>query len=42
MRALLATLERVASLLDAEDIEAAPVLDVGDLDRIVAESHNIR
>lgn len=34
---IVTTLERVASLLDAEDIEAAPVLDVGDLDRIVAE-----
>ena len=34
---IIATLERVASLLDAKEIEAAPVLDVGDLDRIVAE-----
>lgn len=34
---IIAALERVASLLDAEEIEAAPVLDVGDLDRIVAE-----
>lgn len=34
---IIATLERVASLLNAEEIEAAPVLDVGDLDRIVAE-----
>lgn len=34
---IVATLERVASLLDAEEIEAAPILDVGDLDRIVAE-----
>lgn len=34
---IITTLERVASLLDAEEIEAAPVLDVGDLDRIVAE-----
>lgn len=34
---IVATLERVASLLDAEEIEAAAVLDVGDLDRIVAE-----
>ncbi len=39
---MVSALERVASLLDAEDIEAAPVLDVGDLDRIVDESHNIR
>ena len=34
---VIAMLERVASLLDAEQIEAAPVLDVGDLDRIVDE-----
>jgi DNA-binding MarR family transcriptional regulator len=34
---VIAALERVASLLDAEKIEAAPVLDVGDLDRIAAE-----
>lgn len=34
---IVATLERVASLLDAEEIEAAPVLDLGDLDRMVAE-----
>ncbi len=34
---VIATLERIASLLDAEEIEAAPVLDVGDLDRIVTE-----
>jgi DNA-binding MarR family transcriptional regulator len=34
---IIAMLERVASLLDAEEIEAAPVLDVGDLDRIVDE-----
>jgi len=32
---MVATLERVATLLDAEEIEAAPILDVGDLDRIV-------
>ena len=35
---IVATLERVASILDAEEIEAAPVLDVGDLDRIVEEA----
>jgi DNA-binding MarR family transcriptional regulator len=35
---IVATLERVAALLDAEEIEAAPVLDVGDLDRIVNEA----
>lgn len=34
---IIAALERVASLLDAVEIEAAPVLDVGDLDRIVEE-----
>ena len=34
---IITTLERVASMLDAHDIEAAPVLDVGDLDRIVEE-----
>lgn len=34
---IIATLEKVASILDAEEIEAAPVLDVGDLDRIVEE-----
>lgn len=34
---IVATLERVASLLDAEEIEAAPILDVGDLDRNVEE-----
>lgn len=34
---IIATLERVASLLDASEVEAAAVLDVGDLDRIVAE-----
>jgi DNA-binding MarR family transcriptional regulator len=33
---IIATLERVATLLDAEEIEAAPILDFGDLDRIVA------
>ena len=31
---VIAALERVAALLDAEDIEAAPVLDVGDLNGI--------
>lgn len=34
---IIASLERVAAMLDAEQIEAAPVLDVGDLDRIVTE-----
>ena len=32
---IIAALERVASLLDADSIDAAPVLDVGDLDRRV-------
>ena len=32
---IITTLERVAALLDAEEVEAAPVLDVGDLDRFV-------
>lgn len=32
---IITTLERIAAMLDAEDVEAAPVLDVGDLDRIV-------
>jgi DNA-binding MarR family transcriptional regulator len=31
------TLERVAVMLDADEIDAAPVLDVGELDRIVEE-----
>lgn len=30
---LVASLERVAAMLDAEDTDAAPVLDVGDIDR---------
>ena len=34
---IITTLERIASLLDAEKIEAAPVLDIGDLDRVVEE-----
>jgi DNA-binding MarR family transcriptional regulator len=38
---IITTLERVAALLDAEEIEAAPVLDVGDLDRIVIEQPEI-
>lgn len=35
---IITTLERIASLLDAEDVEAAPVLDVGDLDRLVDDA----
>jgi len=34
---IIAALERVATLLDAEQVDAAPVLDVGDLDRLVIE-----
>jgi len=34
---MITVLERVASLLDAGEIDAAPVLDVGDLDRVVRE-----
>lgn len=30
---MISTLERIASMLNAEDVDAAPVLDVGDLDR---------
>lgn len=32
---IITALERIANLLDAETIEAAPVLDVGDLDRLI-------
>lgn len=32
---LIATLERIAVMLNADEVEAAPVLDVGDLDRII-------
>lgn len=34
---IIAALERVSILLDAEEVDAAPVLDVGDLDRLVLE-----
>ncbi len=34
---IIAALERVSALLDAEEVDAAPVLDVGDLDRLVLE-----
>ncbi|MEL6567937.1 MAG: MarR family transcriptional regulator [Pseudomonadota bacterium] len=30
---LVSALERVAALLDAEDLDAAPILDIGDLDK---------
>jgi DNA-binding MarR family transcriptional regulator len=32
---IITTLERIAALLDARDVEAAPILDVGDLDRLI-------
>jgi DNA-binding MarR family transcriptional regulator len=32
---IITALERIAALLDAKDVEAAPVLDVGDLDRLI-------
>jgi DNA-binding MarR family transcriptional regulator len=35
---IIASLERIAALLDAEDVDASPVLDVGDLDRQVGEN----
>jgi len=31
--------ERVGALLDASSIDAAPVLDVGDLDRLVIDAN---
>jgi hypothetical protein len=34
---IIAALERVSALLDAGKVDAAPVLDVGDLDRLVLE-----
>ncbi len=34
---IIAALERVSALLDAGQVDAAPVLDVGDLDRLVRE-----
>ena len=35
---IIANLERVASMLDAERIDAAPILDVGDLARLADEA----
>jgi DNA-binding MarR family transcriptional regulator len=32
---IVTALERIAALLNAEDVEASPVLDVGDLDRLI-------
>ena len=32
---IITALERIAALLDAKDVEAAPILDVGDLDRLI-------
>jgi len=34
---LIAALERIAYILDAESIDAAPVLDVGAIDRLIRE-----
>lgn len=34
---IISTLERIATMLNAGDVEAAPVLDVGDLDRIIKD-----
>jgi len=34
---IITALERIATLLDAEHVEAAPILDVGDLDRLVGD-----
>lgn len=36
---IIAALEKVATLLDAAQIDASPVLDVGDLDRIMAAEY---
>lgn len=38
---IIAALERVSALLDAEEVDAAPVLDVGDLDRLVREQETM-
>ena len=38
---IIAALERVSALLDAEEVDAAPVLDVGDLDRLVLEEEKL-
>jgi DNA-binding MarR family transcriptional regulator len=35
---IVAALERVALILDAAELEASPVLDVGNLDRLIEES----
>jgi DNA-binding MarR family transcriptional regulator len=34
---LVTALERVAALLDADNLEAAPILEIGDLDRLVKD-----
>lgn len=39
---ILAALQRLANLMDAEGIDAAPVLDVGDLDRELEAARNTR
>lgn len=38
---IIAALERVSALLDAGKVDAAPVLDVGDLDRLVLEEERL-
>jgi hypothetical protein len=38
---IIAALERVSAQLDAEEVDAAPVLDVGDLDRLVLEEEKL-
>jgi DNA-binding MarR family transcriptional regulator len=35
---IITALERIAALLDAKDVEAAPILDVGDLDRLIDDA----
>ena len=37
---IIASLQRVATMMDAEKIDAAPVLDVGLLDRQPAQPEN--
>lgn len=36
--AIISSLQRIASMMDAEDIDASPVLDVGALDRVDPDS----
>ena len=37
---IIASLQRVATMMDAEEIDAAPVLDVGALDRQSSPAEN--